>query len=99
MQPWQRPMVGLRGLQGPATASISPTFLKDTFVNKNQTHGTIKNATGIIQEEAGKMVGNKEQQAKGLQKQAVGKAEQRLGNAKEKVADALDSVKAAVRKS
>ncbi len=67
-------------------------------MNKNQTHGTIKNATGIIQEQAGKLVGNKEQQAKGLQKQAAGKAEHRLGNAKEVVADARDSVKAAERK-
>ncbi len=68
-------------------------------MNKNQTHGAIKNATGIIQEEAAKLVGNKERQAKGLQKQVAGKAEQRLGDAKEVVADARDNVKAAVRRS
>ena len=68
-------------------------------MNKNQVQGTVKTATGIIQEEAGKLVGNKQQQAKGLQKQVAGKAEKRLGDAKEVVADALDGVKAAVRKS
>ena len=68
-------------------------------MNKNQVQGTVKTATGIIQEEAGKLVGNKQQQAKGLQKQVAGKAEKRVGDAKEVVADALDGVKAAVRKS
>ena len=68
-------------------------------MNKNQVQGTVKTATGIIQEEAGKLVGNKQQQAKGLQKQVAGKAEKRLGDAKEVVADALDGVKSAVRKA
>ena len=68
-------------------------------MNKNQTQGAIKNAAGVVQEQAGKLVGSKEQQAKGLQKQVAGKAEQRLGNAKEVVADVLDDVKAAVRKA
>ena len=67
-------------------------------MNKNQTHGTIKTATGIIQEEAAKLVGNKERQGKGLQKQAAGKAEKRLGDAEEVVADALDDIKDAVHK-
>ena len=67
-------------------------------MNKNQTHGTIKNITGIVQEEAGKMVGNTEQQAKGLQKQVAGKAEQRLGDAKQAVTHARDAIKDAVRK-
>ena len=67
-------------------------------MNKNQTHGTVKNMTGIVQEQAGKLFGNKEQQAKGLQKQASGKAEERLGNAKESVKDARDAVKDAIKR-
>ena len=67
-------------------------------MNKNQTHGAVKNMTGIVQEEAGKLVGSKEQRAKGVQKQVSGKAEERLGDAKESVKDALDAVKAAVKK-
>ncbi len=67
-------------------------------MNKNQTQGAVKNLTGIVQEEAGKLMGNKDQQAKGLQKQASGKAEERLGNARESVKDARDAVKDAAKK-
>ena len=67
-------------------------------MNKNQTQGAIKNVAGIIQEKAAKLVGNTEQQAKGLHKQVAGKAEQRLGDAKATVSDARDAIKDAVRK-
>ena len=58
-------------------------------MNKNQVNGTVKDLTGKVQEEAGKLVGNKEQQAKGLIKQVEGKAEKALGDAKEVVKDAV----------
>ena len=45
------------------------------MLNKNQAHGILKDFEGKVQEEAGKLLGNKEQQAKGLQKQTMGKAE------------------------
>ncbi len=57
-------------------------------MNKNQTHGAVKNIVGKVQAETGKLMGNKEQQAKGLQKQVAGKAEKKLGDAKEVVKDA-----------
>ena len=57
-------------------------------MNKNQTHGAVKDVAGKVQTETGKLVGNKEQQAKGLQKQVAGKAEKKLGDAKEAVKDA-----------
>ena len=56
-------------------------------MNKNQVKGTIKDIAGKAQEGAGKLVGNKEQQAKGLLKQAEGKAEKKFGDAKEVVKD------------
>ena len=56
--------------------------------NKNQVQGVVKGAVGKVQEEAAKLVGNKEQQAKGVQKQVEGKAEKRLGDVKEVVKDA-----------
>ena len=56
-------------------------------MNKNQVKGTVKDISGKVQEEAGKLVGNKEQQAKGLLKQVEGKAEKRLGDVKEIVKD------------
>jgi uncharacterized protein YjbJ (UPF0337 family) len=68
-------------------------------MNKNQTHGAVKNITGIVQEQAGKLIGNKSQQAKGVQKQVAGKAEERLGDARESVKDARDAVKDAFKKA
>jgi uncharacterized protein YjbJ (UPF0337 family) len=58
-------------------------------MNKDQVNGTVKDITGKVQEEAGKLVGNKEQEAKGLLKQVEGKAEKRLGDVKEIVKDAI----------
>ena len=58
-------------------------------MNKDQVNGTLKDLAGQVQEEAGKLVGNKEQQAKGLLKQVEGKAEKNLGDAKEIVKDAV----------
>ena len=69
------------------------THRKTIMLNKNQAHGILKDFEGKVQEEAGKLIGNKEQQAKGLQKQAMGKAEKSLGNAKEVLEDAKDAVK------
>lgn len=58
-------------------------------MNKNQVNGTVKDLTGKVQEQAGKLVGNKDQQAKGLVKQVEGKSEKALGNAKEVIKDAV----------
>lgn len=54
-------------------------------MNKNQIKGAAKDVAGKIQEEAGKLVGSKEQQVKGLNKQIAGKAEKSFGDAKEAV--------------
>lgn len=59
-------------------------------MNKDQVKGAIKDIAGKVQEEAGKLVGNKEQQAKGLQNQVEGKAEKRLGDVKEIVKEAVN---------
>jgi uncharacterized protein YjbJ (UPF0337 family) len=67
-------------------------------MNKNQVNGTVKDLVGKVQEGAGKLVGNKEQEAKGIHKQVTGKAEKRLGDAKEVVEDAKDSVKDAIKR-
>ena len=56
-------------------------------MNKNQVKGTVKDIAGKAQEGAGKLVGSKDQQAKGLLKQAEGKAEKKLGDVKEVVKD------------
>ena len=55
------------------------------MVNKNQIKGTARDIAGKVQEEAGKLIGSKEQQAKGLKKQVSGKAEKAVGDVKEVV--------------
>jgi len=67
-------------------------------MNKNQVNGTVKDIVGKAQEGTGKLVGSKEQEAKGIQKQVSGKAEKQLGDAKEVVKDAKDTVKDTVKR-
>ncbi len=56
-------------------------------MNKDQVKGAAKDIGGKIQEEAGKLVGSKEQEAKGLKHQAEGKMQKGVGDLKEAVAD------------
>lgn len=80
--------MGLQANHWLATEASAFIF-QEPIMNKNQVNGTVKDLTGKVQEEAGKLVGNKEQQAKGLLKQVEGKAEKAFGNAKEVVKDAV----------
>ena len=57
-------------------------------MNKDQIEGTAKDIGGKIQQEAGKLVGSKEQRAKGLMNQVEGKLQHEVGNVKEAVKDA-----------
>lgn len=59
-------------------------------MNKDQVNGAIKDAAGKVQQQAGKMVGSTEQQAKGLAKQVEGKTQKGFGDAKEAVKKAID---------
>ena len=52
-------------------------------MNKDQVKGAGKVLAGKVQEEAGKLVGSKEQQIKGKSKQVIGNIEQKYGDAKE----------------
>ncbi|MDB5964429.1 MAG: CsbD family protein [Polaromonas sp.] len=61
-------------------------------MNKDQVKGAIKEATGEVQEQAGKLVGNKEQQAKGHAREAEGKIQKGVGNLKENVKDGIDKL-------
>ena len=56
-------------------------------MNKDQVKGGAKDIAGKIQEQTGKIVGSKEQQAKGLEKQVEGKVQKGVGDAKEFVKD------------
>jgi uncharacterized protein YjbJ (UPF0337 family) len=60
---------------------------EQSIMNKDQVKGTAKDVVGKVQEEAGKLAGNKEQQIKGLSKQISGKAQKGLGDVKQAVDD------------
>ena len=56
-------------------------------MNKDQVKGAAKDVVGKVQEEAGKVVGSKEQQIKGLSKQISGKVQKAVGDAEQSVKD------------
>ena len=66
-------------------------------MNKDQVKGTAKDIAGKIQEGAGELTGDKEQEAKGLAKQVEGKTQKKVGDAKETVKDAIDDFKSTDR--
>jgi uncharacterized protein YjbJ (UPF0337 family) len=57
-------------------------------MNKDQIKGTAKHAAGKVQEQAGRMMGSKSQEAKGLEKQASGKVQKGVGDVTQRVKDA-----------
>jgi uncharacterized protein YjbJ (UPF0337 family) len=56
-------------------------------MNKDQVKGVAKDVAGKVQEQAGKLVGSKEQQVKGLSKQISGKVQKGVGDVKQSVED------------
>lgn len=64
----------------------------DWLMNKDQVKGTAKDIAGKIEEEAGRVTGSKEHEAKGLGKQVAGKAQKKYGDTKEAVKDAIDKL-------
>jgi uncharacterized protein YjbJ (UPF0337 family) len=52
-------------------------------MNKDQVKGAVKDATGKVQEQAGKAVGSRKLQAKGLARQAAGKVQKAYGDVKQ----------------
>ena len=56
-------------------------------MNKDQVKGVAKDVAGKVQEQAGKLVGSKEQQIKGLSKQISGKVQKGVGDVKQSIED------------
>lgn len=54
-------------------------------INKDQVEGRVKEAAGKVQEVAGKMVGNPNQQAKGIINKNVGAVQAKFGDAKSNI--------------
>lgn len=56
-------------------------------MNKDQVKGTVKEATGKVQAQVGKIVGSTEQQVKGHVREAEGKAQHVVGDVRKSVKD------------
>lgn len=52
-------------------------------MNKQQVKGSIKEAAGEVQEQAGKLIGSKQQELKGHAREQAGKAEKKGGDLKQ----------------
>jgi uncharacterized protein YjbJ (UPF0337 family) len=52
-------------------------------MNRDQVKGRMKEAGGLIQQKAGKMTGNRTQQAKGLLKRGAGKVQKSAGDSRD----------------
>jgi uncharacterized protein YjbJ (UPF0337 family) len=70
------------------TFFISATKFGDHIMNKDQIKGTAKHAAGKVQEQVGKMTGNRSQEAKGVGREAAGKVQKGYGDAKQNIKDA-----------
>lgn len=58
-------------------------------MNKHQIKGRIKEAAGEVQQQTGKLIGSKRQEAKGLAREQSGEAEKNAGDLKENLKDVL----------
>jgi uncharacterized protein YjbJ (UPF0337 family) len=57
-------------------------------MNKDQVKGAVKEAAGKLQQQTGKIVGSRKQEAKGLVTKLEGKTQKKIGDAKEALKDA-----------
>ena len=57
-------------------------------MNKDQVKGTVKEVTGKVQAQVGKVTGNTNQQVKGLAREAEGKTQKVVGDVKQLVKEA-----------
>lgn len=62
-------------------------------MNSDHIKGKTKEIAGEIQEHAGRLVGNKQQEAKGHVKEMEGKLQQKRGDVKDAVEEAVDDAK------
>ena len=61
-------------------------------MNKDQVKGRVEEAKGAVKQTTGKVIGNKNLEARGTVEKAAGKTEARYGDAKEKVKGAIDKI-------
>jgi uncharacterized protein YjbJ (UPF0337 family) len=57
-------------------------------MNQDQVKGKLKEAAGEVQEQAGKLTGNREQEARGHAREQEGKVQKKVGD----VADGVEKI-------
>jgi uncharacterized protein YjbJ (UPF0337 family) len=57
--------------------------LEKATMNKHQIKGTVKAATGRVQQAAGRLAGSGKHEAKGMAKEAAGRTQKAYGDGKE----------------
>ena len=58
-------------------------------MNKDQVKGKLTEAAGEVQAQAGKLTGNKDQEARGHARELEGKVQKKAGDAKEAAKDIM----------
>ena len=58
------------------------------MINKDQVKGNVKDVSGKIEKQAGKLVGNEKLEAKGAKREFAGKVQANVGDLKEAIKDA-----------
>jgi uncharacterized protein YjbJ (UPF0337 family) len=76
----------------------SSTTFEGFVMNKDQVKGRVKEAAGETQEHLGRLVGSKEQEAKGHAREMAGKVQKNVGDAREAVKDVAKDAKDAFKK-
>jgi uncharacterized protein YjbJ (UPF0337 family) len=56
---------------------------QEAAMNKDQVKGSVKEATGEAQEQAGKLVGDKHQELKGHAREKAGQVQRKVGDLKD----------------
>jgi uncharacterized protein YjbJ (UPF0337 family) len=81
------------GTDSASQTQIAQPIIEEFIMNKDQVKGAAKDIGGKIQEEAGKLVGSKEQEAKGLRHQAEGKVQKSVGDLKAAAVELKETVR------
>jgi len=78
---------------------LNQPMSQGVIMNKDQVKGRIKEAAGETQEHLGRLVGSKEQEAKGHAREVAGKVQKNVGDAREAAEDAAEDARDALKDS
>jgi uncharacterized protein YjbJ (UPF0337 family) len=65
---------------------------RKTTMNKDQIQGIARNIVGFAQEKAGKLLGSREQEIRGIRKQVTGRADRLVGDTRASIKNAPHAI-------